>query len=118
MSDKLFPRCPVRTTFELLSGKWRFLLISELSAGPLRFGEIRQRLDGISDKVLAQELQIMQDSQIIERLPLAQHASGPASYQLSEIGKLTLPLLASIRDFGIAYSAQIYSSGDNNTSMR
>ena len=44
--------CPCRDMLDLLASKWSALAIGALEDGPLRFGVVRTRLEGISPKVL------------------------------------------------------------------
>lgn len=48
--------CPSRTSLAKIANKWTAMIIIALSAGPLRFGELREAVDGISGKVLADTL--------------------------------------------------------------
>lgn len=47
------PECPVATAVSLISGKWKLLILRNLTARPWRFNELQRDLDGISQKVLA-----------------------------------------------------------------
>lgn len=44
--------CPVQGTLNVLSGKWKVLVVWHLSFGPRRFAELRDLLAGVSEKVL------------------------------------------------------------------
>ena len=51
----------------VLNGKWKFPLISTLSAGPLRFNEILKLVEGITPKVLAKELRDLEMNGLVDR---------------------------------------------------
>lgn len=95
-------RCPVRTTLELLGGKWKLLLLHQLAPGPLRFADLKRRLPDISEKMLGQELKTLADSGLLLRIDYAE-APPRVEYVLTEKGKLTGPLLEAMRDFARAY---------------
>jgi len=48
--------CPVQGTINVLSGKWRVLVVWHLGFMPRRFAEIRKLLPGVSEKVLTAQL--------------------------------------------------------------
>ncbi len=93
------PRCPIRTTLELIGGRWKLLLVQQLSAGPLRFGQLRRLLPDISEKMLAQELHQLTTSALVERA----ETDGRITYALTPLGQELLPLIAHIRQFGQQY---------------
>lgn len=99
----LTPSCPIRTTLEMLGGKWRLLVLHQLAAGPLRFGELRRQLPDISEKVLVQELKHLATSNLLVR---TSHGEVPprVEYHLTALGREALPLLAATAAFGSAYA--------------
>lgn len=60
-------QCPCRAMLDLLANKWSALAIGALEDGPLRFGALQRRLQGISPKVLTQTLRRLEDAGLIER---------------------------------------------------
>ena len=103
-SPPLAPGCPVRTALDLLAGKWRLLLVQSLAAGPRRYGELRERLPGISEKVLTQELKHLAVAALVTR-----HSYGEVpprvEYALTPAGQQALPVLSALQEFGLAYAA-------------
>lgn len=61
------PRCSVRLVFEHLTGRWAVLLLYTLHGGTYRFGELRRRLQGVSEKVLTQTLQTLGSDGLVRR---------------------------------------------------
>lgn len=92
-------RCPVRTTLEMLGGKWSLLIVNALRNGGLRPSELMRIIPEISEKMLMQELKHLQVSELVER-----KADGDrVFYQLTEKGKLAFPLLEAMRNFARQY---------------
>lgn len=57
MVDKTtIPVCPVETTLQLIGNKWKILIMRDLLTGTRRFGELKKSLNGVSQKVLTQNL--------------------------------------------------------------
>ena len=50
------PVCPVATTVDLIGSKWKLLIMRELLGGTKRFNEMHRAIEGISQKVLTQNL--------------------------------------------------------------
>ena len=50
------PECPVATTISLVGNKWKLLIIRNLMKRPWRFNELLKSLEGISQKVLTDNL--------------------------------------------------------------
>jgi DNA-binding HxlR family transcriptional regulator len=52
---------------EVLGRRWNPQIISVLLPGPARFGEIRERIPGISDNLLAERLRQLEDERLVRR---------------------------------------------------
>jgi DNA-binding HxlR family transcriptional regulator len=47
--------CGLGPVFDLVGGRWKALILWELSQKELRFGELRRRASGITEKTLTQQ---------------------------------------------------------------
>ncbi len=101
----LSPTCPIRTTLEMLGGKWRLLIINEINSGSIRYGEIKRAIPEISEKMLAQELKTLVDNDLVVRRNYGE-VPPRVDYSLTENGKKALQLIEPIRDFGLQYIKQ------------
>jgi len=99
-------RCPIRTTLEMLGGKWRLLIINAIGDQSKRYGEIRTALPDISEKMLAQELSILVDNDILIKNTYNE-VPPKVEYQLTENGFKALELLEPIRKFGLEYQSKL-----------
>jgi DNA-binding HxlR family transcriptional regulator len=78
--------CPGREVFEHIAGRWGMLVLLALRDGPLRFYMLRDRIGGISEKMLSQILKVLTRDGIIERE--VEPSSPPrVSYRLSPFGQ-------------------------------
>ena len=59
--------CPSRGTLEHVTGRWGSLVLGALCGETLRFNEVRRRIDGISEKMLAQALQALERDGLVIR---------------------------------------------------
>ncbi|APU14587.1 transcriptional regulator, HxlR family [Actinoalloteichus sp. GBA129-24] len=84
--------CPGRVILTHIAGRWGVLILAALQDGPLRFYLLRDRIGGISEKMLAQNLRALTRDGLLRR---EVEASIPprVSYSLTEMGReLTVPL--------------------------
>jgi DNA-binding HxlR family transcriptional regulator len=59
--------CGLGPAFEVIGGKWKALILWEISVKPRRFGELKRLLPGISEKMLIQQLREMETDGIVHR---------------------------------------------------
>ena len=94
--------CPVSTTLELIGGKYKALILWHLSAGKLRFSELRQRVSSATPKMLTQQLRELEKNQLVHR-EVYPVIPPRVEYSLTETGKSLMPVLVAIRDWGTDY---------------
>jgi DNA-binding HxlR family transcriptional regulator len=51
----------------MIKGKWRTTIILSLISGPKRFSQLHRLINGISAKVLSDNLQILEENHILTR---------------------------------------------------
>jgi DNA-binding HxlR family transcriptional regulator len=88
--------CPCRGLLDMVASKWTALAIGALEGEPKRFGELKRRLDGISQKMLTQTLRALERDGLVLRTV---YPSVPlrVEYQLTELGRSLIEPLASLR---------------------
>lgn len=99
---KELPLCPVETTVGLISNKWKILILRELLSGTKRFGELRNGIEGISQKVLTQNLRSMEEDGIIGRQVYAV-VPPRVEYTLSDLGNTLRPIIDVMAEWGLGY---------------
>ncbi len=99
---KITPRCPIRTTLELLGGKWKLLILFQLNQQALRPSALRSRIPDISEKMLIQELKVLIDSGLVERENFGE-IPPRVEYSLTDKGKLAMPLIEAMKNFAMSY---------------
>ncbi len=103
---KVTARCPVRTTLEMLGGKWKLLILLQLSNQSLRPSELLRLIPDISEKMLLQELKNLMDNELVVRID---HEVSPpkVAYHITDKGELALPLIDAMKKFAEAYHAAL-----------
>jgi DNA-binding HxlR family transcriptional regulator len=91
--------CPTEFALTVLGGKWKTIIIAYLSERPCHYGELRQLLPGLSDKVLTERLQDLQRSGLVTRGKSAMSKSR-RSYVLTARGATLRPILTDLYRWG------------------
>ncbi len=60
--------CPSRQILQHVTSRWGTLVLISLADGTLRFAQIRRRIDGVSERMLAQTLQVLESDRLLTRL--------------------------------------------------
>ncbi|MEU3983996.1 helix-turn-helix domain-containing protein [Streptomyces sp. NPDC026672] len=69
-----------------MTGRWGSLILGALQPGPLRFNELRRRVDGISQKILGQVLQTLERDGFVDRKLLSTFPLH-VEYSLTPLGR-------------------------------
>lgn len=96
---KELPACPVEITMGLIGDKWKVLIIRDLLTGTKRFGELKKSLNGITQKVLTNNLRQMEASGLVNRKVYAE-VPPRVEYSLTETGWSLKPILDSMVVWG------------------
>lgn len=105
-SRKDLPECPVATTISLVGNKWKLLIIRNLMGRPWRFNELLRSLNGISQKVLTDNLRQLENDGIIYSKDY--HINPPkVEYGMTELGLELNKMLDIMASFGDYYKSKI-----------
>lgn len=94
--DAFVLSCPSRALFARLGEKWSALIVVKLSAEPLRFGSLRRAVQGISQKMLTQNLRHLERDGLVLRRLLSDRPI-QVEYSLSERGLALAPILSALK---------------------
>ena len=79
-------KCPSREIFKHVTNKWGLLALVALSSGTMRYSDLKRKLQGVSEKMLSQTLQILEQDGFIIRT--AYPVIPPhVEYSLTDMGK-------------------------------
>jgi DNA-binding HxlR family transcriptional regulator len=92
-------RCGLDAVLDVVGGKWKTLILWELHPQPRRFGELRRLVEGISEKVLIQQLRELEADGIVHR---DQYNEVPpkVEYSLTALGESLNSALMPLCDWG------------------
>jgi DNA-binding HxlR family transcriptional regulator len=92
--DVMTATCPSRTSLARIANKWTAMVVIALSAGRMRFRDLRTAVDGISAKVLTETLRDLERDGIVTRHVFAE-VPPRVEYELTALGRtLQAPLQA------------------------
>ena len=77
--------CSSRSILDHLTSRWGILVLRELKQQNYRFSELRRALPGVSEKMLAQTLRLLEADGVVERRQLEE--SRRLEYCLTAIGR-------------------------------
>lgn len=95
--------CGIGPAFQVVGGKWKAAILWELAGGPLRFGELKRRVRGVTEKMLIQQLRELESDQLVDRT--AFHEIPPrVEYALTEWGAGLNAALSPLADWGEVFA--------------
>ncbi len=91
--------CPVTFTLSVIGGRWKPLILWQLSQGTKRYNEIKKAIPNVSEKMLIEKLKELEMDKLVVRK--AKAVVPPyVEYSLSELGKSLDPVLHSMAQWG------------------
>ena len=98
--------CSFEFALDMVSGKWRGLVLWYLSKGTLRYGEIRKKLGNITQKMLTQTLRDLEKHQLITRKVYAV-VPPKVEYTITENGQKLIPIFEELLKWGDDVGAEM-----------
>lgn len=92
-------KCGLDVSLAVIGGKWKPLILYHVQGGPKRFSELRRRVEGISEKVLIQQLRDLVGMGVLVR---RDHNCVPpvVDYELTPFGETLVRALVPLCDWG------------------
>ena len=98
LGQVLSSECPSREILEHLTNKWSVLVLRCLRDGVHRFSELKQRIEGVSEKMLAQTLKMLEKDGFILRT-VYPVVPPKVEYQLTILGSQAAAQLSYLIDW-------------------
>ena len=102
LKEKL-PACPVEVTLQIISNKWKVLIIRDLLEGTKRFSELQRSVGGVSQKVLTANLRAMEECGLVTRKVYAE-VPPRVEYSLTDLGRSLKSVLNVMVEWGEQYT--------------
>ncbi|MEU3764198.1 helix-turn-helix domain-containing protein [Amycolatopsis keratiniphila] len=91
--------CGLDAAIAVVGGKWKGLILFALQDGPLRFGELRRAVPGISERVLILQLREMETTGLLHR-EVYHQVPPKVEYSLTEFGDSLNTAMAALGEWG------------------
>jgi len=98
--------CAVEVTLGLIDGKWKGVILFHLQEGVLRFGELRRKMPGITQRMLTKQLRALEEDGLITRTVYPE-VPPRVEYALSQTGQRLRPVIDALRAWGIEHKARL-----------
>jgi DNA-binding HxlR family transcriptional regulator len=105
------PTCPIRNVFDRFGDKWSVLVLMVLGThgGLMRFGELKEVIDDITQKMLTVTLRTLEADGLVAR-KYYQEIPPRVEYQLTDLGKSLVPHIEALAHWGSQHVEQILKS--------
>jgi DNA-binding HxlR family transcriptional regulator len=93
----------VEAALSILEGKWKIVILNRLFARPIwRFSELERAVPGISQRMLSQQLRLLEKCELVKRTV---HPQFPpkVEYELTEFGKTLCPAMKTLVDWAMTF---------------
>jgi len=94
------PNCPIRNVFDRFGDKWSVLVLMVLGThgGLMRFGELKEVIDDITQKMLTVTLRTLEADGLVAR-KYYQEIPPRVEYQLTHLGKDLVPHIENLANW-------------------
>jgi DNA-binding HxlR family transcriptional regulator len=96
--------CGTVYAIDILGGRWKLVILYKLEKKTLRFHELRERIPGVSDRMLSLHLRELEQSGLVVRRAYAE-VPPRVEYSLSESALKLAPIWKQLEDWGVQHRA-------------
>lgn len=100
--------CGLDATLRIISGKWKPLILFFLRDGPKRYGELKRLTQGVSDKVLIQQLKDLEADHVLARNDYKE-VPPRVDYTLTPLGRSLAEAIVPLCTWGTEHMAEMAS---------
>jgi DNA-binding HxlR family transcriptional regulator len=98
--------CPVEALVDAIGGKWKIPILSLLFQGTRRYGELRQQLPGVTERVLTMQLRELEQAGLVLRTVYPE-VPPKVEYSITAMGLSLKPVLRQMLNWSEAYLCAI-----------
>ncbi|WP_408891116.1 winged helix-turn-helix transcriptional regulator [Myxococcus faecalis] len=98
--------CDLGVARAFIGGRWKSAILCELYAGPVRFGELRRRVRGVSEKVLFEQLRELEAAGVVGRA-VFDEVPPKEEYSLTPTGLTLAQAAHPLVEWGLRHAAQV-----------
>lgn len=98
--------CSVEAALDVISGKWKGVVLFHLSDATLRFNEIRRLVPTVTQRMLTRQLRELEADGVIHR-EVYPEVPPRVEYSLTDYGRTLLPIIASLVQWGDIHAQEL-----------
>ncbi len=113
----MFRDCPSRVSLARIANKWTAMIVIALAEGPLRFSVLKDKVEGISSKVLTETLRDLERDGMVLRRAWAQ-VPPRVDYELTALGASLIEPLGALRHWAENHTTEVLRARRDYDSRR
>lgn len=103
--------CSVEATLSVIGGRWKPVIIFKLLQNDhLRFGKLKREIEGITQRMLTNQLRELETDQVVKRKVYAE-VPPRVEYSLTPYGRTLEPVMIAMRDWGAEHIQKSSNKG-------
>ena len=91
--------CPLTNAMNVIGGKWKIVILGHLLKKEKRFGELKRSIQGVTQKMLTQQLRELENDGIVHR-EIYKEIPPKVEYSLTDFGRSLEPIINQLWVFG------------------
>ncbi len=97
--------CPLEIVHDIVKGKWKTIIVFQLRKGNKTLSELERGIEGISQKMLLQQLKELREFNVIDKISTEGYPLH-VEYFLTERGKKLLQAVEIMQEIGVEYMVE------------
>ena len=97
-------QCPIELSVSIFAGKWKTTIICQLLENKKRYGELHKNIDGITHKMLAEQLRELEEAGIVRR-QVYPVIPPKVEYELTDLGEDLRPVVQYLQEWGMNFGS-------------
>lgn len=98
-NSKKYLQCPLTNAMNVIGGKWKIVILGHLLKKEKRFGELNRAIQGVTQKMLTQQLRELEKDGIVHR-EIYKEIPPKVEYSLTDFGRSLEPIVNQLWAFG------------------
>lgn len=98
--------CPTEITLDVISGRWKVMVIFWLLQDKRRFNQLQRELSGITHRTLAKQLREMKIDGLVEREDFGE-TPPRVEYRLTPLGRSLEPVLTAMHEWALQHGTEV-----------
>lgn len=98
-NSRKYLQCPLTNAMNVIGGKWKIVILGHLLKKEKRFGELNRAIQGVTQKMLTQQLRELEKDGIVHR-EIYKEIPPKVEYSLTDFGRSLEPIVNQLWVFG------------------